>query len=191
MKKCLLMFSFLVLMGVGTVNAANSLFWSGEVAFPVSVTNVDTKDGIVFYFYKYNPTLAGTWYVDPNKELLPAQVGSQFQSPSPCLAGFISDDGANEIWIYDGAYLLTENPKSKNERFFFVGTGIFLDHDAKVSAVAYINASGWHKQDELGKTQSIKMIAKVGAGMQANETWPAGFFVLNGQFSGTFYRQEE
>jgi hypothetical protein len=189
MKKCLLMFSFLVIIWTGIADAANSLFWSGEVSFPVSITNIDTQDYNVFYFDKYKAILAGTWYVDPNKELYPAQVGGKFESPSPCLAGFISNDGANEIWIYDGVYLWTENPKNKNEKFVFVGTGIFLDYDAEVSAAAYIDASGTEKQDELGKTQSIKMKARVGAGMQANETYP-GFFILNGKFSGTFYRQE-
>ena len=46
----------------------------------------------------------------------------------------------------------------------FIGTGIFADHDAQVTAAAYIDASSTHKQDDEG-TESIKMKGKIGAGM--------------------------
>ena len=78
-----------------------------------------------------------------------------------------------------------ESSRSKNEKFVFIGTGIFADHDAQVTAAAYIDASSTHKQDDEG-TESIKMKGKIGAGMQANETfW--GYFVLSGQFNVTLY----
>ena len=155
MKKSLVMYSLLVFTIAGMGHAANSLYWTGEGSFKVAVTNVDSKDGTTHYFYTYNPTLEGTWYVHPGKELDPVKLGSKLSDLPLCLAGFISNDRANEIWIYDGTYLSTESAKSKNEKFVFIGTGIFVDHDAKVSAAAYLDASGTHKQDTLGKTLSI------------------------------------
>ena len=189
MKKCLLGILLIMLWIVGTVSASDLLYF-GVNAFTVSVTNIDSQDGVTVYFDKYKPTLSGVWFFDPNKELNPSQVGSHFQSPSPCFAGFMSEDDANEIWIYDGAFLWTENPKSKNEKFLFVGTGIFLDLDAGVSAAAYIDASGTYKQDNSGNILSMTMKGKVGAGMQANEIYPFGFFVLNGQFNVTLKPEE-
>ena len=187
MKGCLLVFSLLVLVATGTAEAQSTSYWSAEVSFTVNVTNWDTQDGVVLYFNKYSPTLSGTWYVDYTQQLDPVKVGSKLESLPLCYAGFISYDGANEIWIYDGNYIWTSNPNSKSEKFLFIGTGIFVDHDAKTTAAAYIDASGTHKRHKLGYIESIKMKGKIGAGMQPNETYPWGFFVLSGQFNVTLY----
>jgi len=183
MKRCLLLVLCLILIGFGASNASDVLF-VGFSEFPVSVTNMESGAD-TFYFRKYNQTLTGYWFVDPNKELNPSDLGSSFVSPSPCLAGFLSLDGANEIWIYDGTFLATDTPSSKNEKFLFIGTGTFLDLNAQVSAAAYIDASGTYKQDSLGNVLSAKMKGRVGAGMRADDYWPYGFFILNGQFTVT------
>lgn len=180
---------FLILMGLGAANASD-IFFAGFSSFPASVTNMEeTGDGL-FYFRKYDGTLTGYWFLDPNKEIDPFYFGSDFKPPSLCLAGFISENGANEIWIYDGAIIWTESPGSKNEKFLFIGTGTFRDTSARVSAAAYIDASGTYKQDNLGNVLSVKMKGRVGAGMQPDINWEYGFFVLNAQFTVTLTPEE-
>ena len=180
MKKWALAVAVCFVAMAGHVDA-QAITWSGPVSFSLKITFADDIDDEI-------KLVSQTLFFSGTMELYAGEEG--LVQKGDCYVRFLGFvEGVPATFCLGNlAFVASDTAKSKNEKFYMVGTGTFttfIEGAGEVRGISYADAKGTLKEDKATDDPvSVSVSGKLGGGFQVEDG-----FVFSASFKSTLTPQ--